>query len=544
MSVRCIRSAILGCCLLAAWAIDRAVVAAEPVLIAGVKSADGVRGELRAMAGTFATISGMDADLRDYIIQRQLTPDEEEIAGEASDQPAAMYVTSGVSGSEFSAVRLVPVRDESEFFKPFVRFGVKTAAQGAGLYTLAVTTRSGPQKGYLRFANGHAYFLYLPADQFERADRFVIDTLPDPGDVLSEAAHADAWIMAFPARMSDEQKRFLVTQSRELASKVPVAPPQGAPNAAMPGIGMGQQMALDTLLRTATAMLDETEVAALRLNLEPDAETFDLEFRLLASKATALSTTIADYGKSRNRFGALVGADSLLTIKFDTANSVPRGGGQPASDLSAFGPMGALMALVTTQLRGAEGGGLFEVRKSGESISLVAAIALNDSAGADQMLRAMALGIPQADGQGIQFDAMKVPGGAVHKVDLSRFDGSVPGPATALVRNPIFLALKDNYALVIAGEGSRETMTKALAANLTPKPSPLYSLELAPMKLMLMVLGDARDPGTEEKLTLTVKGGRFLDARFHCNLQLLAEVAKQARALSPAIPSVGGLSEQ
>ena len=541
MSVRCIRSAILCGCVLTAWTIDRTVVAAEPILIAGIKSVDNLRGDLRKMAATFATVSGVGADQFDAMTQQILGADDEQLAGLNLDQPLGVYVPSDSDASGLGLVWLLPVSDEPTFVKTLNGLGAKTVSQGPGLYKVDGMLPTGPvSDGFLRFANDYAYFTNQGADQV--AD----DALPDPSDILAEAGKADAWVMAFPSRMSDEQrlaaKEAIVARAQTM---LPGMGPAGAGNLAA-AIMANRQASIKRLEESVDEFLDGAEIAALRVNLDESADTLDVDVRLLARDESKWSERIEHFRASNSRFASLASEDSFLTII--------HGDGFYHSEISApaeqlpFPGMEQAIKVINDQVLDVPGGALIDARRSGNAFTLLLAQAIKDGPALDKMLRGLVpLAGPQF-GPMIELGAKKTRnGGVVHKVKLAQMAMMAPPAAKPLLTNPIVLAIEPDAVLLVIGDKSEAAMDKALAADLSLKPSPMFSANVDPAALMGVAAsfmsgpGAAKPPSSHDAITMTMTGERFFDTKLHIDLKQLAQAAEIAKSLrmAPGGPAGG-----
>lgn len=239
---------------------------------------------------------------------KSLIDDKKGIEGLDVKNPIGLYAALNADNPNASPiVGLIPVADKDALLDALKARAMLEIKEKDGLYETTVPMV--PAAIFFRFANGYAYV----SNQPESLDP---KTLPKPADVLGgkaeHLASATVRLDRLPAQLKTMALGFI--EGQLAAGKDAPLPNETK------AIKAFKDQAIDQLTRTVQSLLNDGKEVALRLNVDPKADEFALEFELSGVQGSKLAKDLKAISENKSVVAGAVGsADAAVAVNLSVA---------------------------------------------------------------------------------------------------------------------------------------------------------------------------------------------------------------------------------
>jgi hypothetical protein len=419
---------------------------------------------------------------------------------------------------------LLPVSDEKVFLKFLESVDMKARLAKDGCYTLEIEGLPAFNTAVLRFAHGYMYATLKLSDS---ATIPPADKLPKPEDLLGKSDAALSLSVHGPGIPEPTRKLLVSFLGLQLG-----AAKDDAPKDESPAQKVAREAALDEMAARVKSLLEEGETLRLELHLtRGKEEELALTASLSGKKGASLARDIAALGKLE---GVLPGGkDAVMSGSAHLA--LPERLRKPFDGLveeavkSALDMLQAherevlepLVKSVSPTFRAGmfDGGMYLTGPGKGGKYAFVAGARIQGGVKIEEAIRAALKVTPGMGKKDITLDAARAGDVKIHAIRQRETDEAT---RDLLGDGPMYLALRDDAALIALGEGGLEALKKAITAK--PAPAPVLHLEASLEKLAPLLAKQEGLKGAEAvakeafkggggQVRLLVTGGERLEAR-------------------------------
>lgn len=382
-------------------------------------------------------------------------------------KPFGLYGKLGPAGIDSEVVVLAPIKDVAAFLAFLKKSNVPVEKQKDGLFKVDVP--NSPFPGYLRFANGYAYFTLREEKTIDPANLPKPETILPPDRIGLMTAILDL-------EQIPDGLRALVLQS--------IADAERTEKGKIQGDGTEQQIqraAQEFVFGQIRSIVKEGGPITLHLDANEAAKTLALTLGLAGKPGSGLAKSLADLGQAPSvAAGAIPGTSSIaatvnLTLPEKFRDLVVNEAEKAYKMLQAQEVDGALGKALTAYFEGflptLKGGtldlGVGLVPSAGGKWNLVSALRLVQGGDLEKGFKALANVLPEEGRKQMQLklDADKVGSVNIH----SAVSDSLDANAKRLFGDgSMFAAIRADALLVSFGEGGLATMKKLVGSGTQP----------------------------------------------------------------------------
>lgn len=538
MSFRLLAAGLLALALAVPAFADEPKPSSAPAFALKVKSFEA----LLAAAKHVAAHAGKEAPINHLEGLLGAFKTDKGVGGIDPSKPWAAYGT--VSGSVMASpvVILVPISDEAAFLNLLGAYNLKPKKDTDGVYTIEELPVGLPVpiSAHFRFAHGHAYITVLDRDHIAPAK------LLKPDEVLALAGDAPlASLLLRVDRVPDLLKQIAMGQieNRLAAYKMPAGDDESKALTAI------RVQAVDELSKTIKRVLNDGQEARLKLGLDPktDDVTADLTVQPkpgshLAKDVSALADRPAAFGAWADGTAALSATLALglpdelnkaLAPLIDEAikERVEREG----DDLRRGLLKKLLVSLAPTLKAGTADAGVKLTGPDDKGLYTgLVGLRLEKGQGIEAALRLIHEVLPEGVQGLIRLDTCEAGGAKVHRGDIG--DQLDPGLKRAFGEGPVFVAVRDDAAVLALGPGAEAAVKAAVAAK--PKAGPPLSATLSIARIMPLNEDDPKgrkivkemfgsgDPKGSDTVSARLAGGEVLRATVTVKGKVLGAIVR------------------
>jgi hypothetical protein len=501
---------------------------AGPALVLQLKPIDGLLADVSHVAKEVPEAGpAADPKARDALIAQQLGDDWRKAIDTTKPLGLFAVVEADVPQSWFAV--LVPTGSPKDFVALLKKVRADVQEQGEAY---KVTLPGVPLVLTLRFADGYAYLtekesakLFAPGEVFGKSDsvaalRLRVDRIPEP---LRQTALG-----------------FIEGSLKNL--KLEVA------DVNIPVVDYAKLLTADA------------KEVGLRLDFDRKTNELAVGFDLSARPGSDLAKKLAGYKSPSSRFAALATRDAAANVIVNLAAGPSGVGFDP--DKAAEGITQELnkggiaikkedVAPLAKALRAA-----MQVEQTDAAVSLrgplekeryalVAAAHIKDGPAVEKAFKQFVGGLPKDQQQYFKFDAGKVGGVNLHRVEFpaDKMSAEARKAFEAFGSGPLVLAFREDALFAGFGAGAEKLLQEAAAAR--PQPAPQLQLDLSVSRVVplnLQLIPD--DLGREQMKKLeaafkgqdrvrlfyaTIDGGEKLQARVVTDLMAVLKFSQAAR---------------
>jgi hypothetical protein len=273
------------------------------------------------------------------------------------------------------------------------------------------------------------------------------------------------------------------------------------------------------------------------LRFEVDRKKHDLvlELSLAGKPSSKLASSIAELGQAKSLFGGLLAKNAAVNgvlhvavpddLKESIGAAIDEGFKEALAnekDATKRAQLEKALKVMGPTLKSGEldaGVSMRGPSKDGQ-YTIVGGIKIKDGAGIDKAIREAIKDIPAKEREQIKFDAESQGSVKIHRVDAQKsYD---PEAKRLFGENPIYVALRDDAALIAVGPEGLAALKEAITA--APKAAPPVLVEVSLAQLATAMAKDQKHAPAaaqkafaekdSDKVTLTVSGGKALTIRF------------------------------
>ena len=498
--------------------------AKPPLAIIRVKSLEGLAADVRYLAKSL----DKDTEAKQFENVYKTT-----IVGQGIDlkKPWGAYGRVSEDVVNSSAVLMLPISDTKLFLKLLEKFNVKNEKDDDGIYKLTVPQL--PVPVLLRFKDKYGYFTFRDKKLLEDKE------LLDAEKVLA----GDCGVITVEVKIDQIPEKFTntVLQNVEKKNAEDAKNKWKDDNEAQ---RLGHEFGLNYSLKLFKSLLREGDKLTIRFDIDGKADELTSEVSLQGKDDTQLAMAINDIAKAKSTFAGLTVPETALRIymNFSLPEEFAKLLGEVMSKVAnedlekeedetqkEFG-LSALKAIQPTLAAGEiEMILLFSGSSAKDVFSFVGGMKVKDGSALEKLFRDEVTKLPEGVNSQIKLDVEKIGSAPIHEIP---FPG-VPKDELADVHKlygskTVFLAITANVGFITAGPDRLKLMRGALAAK--PAASPLLAIDSSLLRLMAE-LGSKKsaadkkkyeiakevfgnNPGTSDKVTLVVEGGKSLKIRF------------------------------
>jgi hypothetical protein len=543
------RSIVALLCVLAAVPLAAAADGQNtPTLVLRVRSIDGLLNDAKYLL----TVAGKENEAAQIggLVQSQVG--KQGLFGIDTKRPLGFYAKLQVDVMSSPSVLLIPIVDQDTFLKQLELFNVQAKKDNDGIYGL--TLPGLPVPAFFTFANKYLYFTALSKNALLPAN------LLNPNDVLpAEDKNLFSTIVNFDQVPDQMKQMFLMTFEQQLQTRLKQFEKEGKPDETEAQRKLRVQSAEVSARQLAAAIRDGRRLD-MSFNVDQQAKQLTVDGRFAAKSGSTTAAGIAELGRSKSLFGALVKPDDAFSILAHF--SLPEGiraqfaavVEEPARKEIAKQTDAAKRALgeqlinaIDPSLKAGEFDGLLQIQgpSADKKYDLLAVLKIQDSAKVDEALRSAVNAMPPAEKALVELNADKAGNVNIHRLNAqARYDEQTKA---FFGDNPLYVAVT-SHAVVVSG-GPRGLALIKSAAALQPQEAPIFALSTSMSRLApLMDAGNKGNGGTktsyvslaqkifgkagkdDDQVLITVRGGADLQGHLIIKAPVLRFAAEVGEA--------------
>jgi hypothetical protein len=552
---RVFRTALLGLMLMLPAA---APAADKPAVIINLAPYEELRRDFFYVAG----LIGQDeaAVLLDLMVEARIGSNGRN--GVDRSRPIGAYGWFGPLGPDVPLVLLVPVADPDAFLSLLTNLDIRAERDMDGVYSADVVNV--PDPVYFRFANGYAYVA--------AGDRSVLDSdrLLAPGDVLAAGqgcrslsgnpADAQSGLGGPPCRNvgplslivyvdripADVKDQMLQAFDMQLA----IAKLLDGPLFETEWQKKLRLATMDMAAKAFRTLVREGGETSVRLDLDRRAGDAALTVTVTGTPQSTMAAAIQDLGQLRSVMAGLVKKDAALSLGLNVSlpedlralfgavlEESERDALAKAHDRTEREIMAMLFEALSPTLKTTELDYAFNLMGPGSDgrYALAGGIRLKDGVAVERALRDAIAKDPMPN---IAWDVEREGPVSIHRITPR---GNNEDARRIFGDKPIYFAIRDDALLIAQGANGLDLVREVLAV--APATGKVIDLHAAVSRLMPLARNPAAvddaaevarrlfgsDAGDDDRLRLTLEGGRAMTLKLEMKAKLVEFVAQLAR---------------